>query len=235
MKAFKALFAGGAALAALTIAAPASAQYYPGYGGGSGGAEVIAQVIGGMINGGVGYGGGYGSGYGGGYGSGYGYGSPYGGGYGSPYGSGYGSPYGGAYGSPYGGSYGGSYGSPYGGSYNRGGQVNQQAVGQCMGAVQQRLTSSYASYNGSQGARVLGVSDVQRRTNGGTLVSGVANSGRTAGYGNQPQVDLTFTCKTDAAGYVSSIEIGQAQYVSGQAPAYSPYGQDYSQYGYRRY
>lgn len=215
MKALKIGLAGGAALAALTVAAPASAQYYPGYGyGGNGGGEIIAQVLGGMINGNVGYGYGYGSPYG--------YGTPYG--YGSPYGSAYG------YGSPYG--YGGSYGG-----YNRGGQVNQYAVGQCMGAVQQRLNASYASYNGAQGARVLGVSDVQRRSNGGTLVSGVANSGRMAyAYGGQPQVDLTFTCKTDRSGYVSSIEIGQAEYVSGQvAPAYTPYAQDYSQYGYRRY
>ena len=222
MMAVKTFLAGGAALAALTVAAPAQAQYYPGYGygGGGGGGEIIAQVLGGMINGNVGYG--YGSQA---YGTPYGYGSPYGQSYGYSQSYGYGPNYG------YGGNYGGSYGG-----YNRGGQVNQQAVGQCMGAVQQRLN---ASYGGGQSARVLGVSDVQRRNNGGTLVSGVANSGRNANayaYGGQPQVDLTFTCKTDSAGYVSSIEIGQAQYVSGQAaPAYTPYTQDYSQYGYRRY
>ncbi|MEO6433535.1 MAG: hypothetical protein ABIO29_06125 [Sphingomicrobium sp.] len=226
----------------MAIATPASAQYYPGYGYGSGSGGIIGQVLGTVISGGIG--GGYGSSYGGGYGGGYGspYGGSYGGSYGSPYGggygSGYGSPYGGTYGSPYGngggyssGGYGGGYSSGYGNS----GQTNQYAVGQCMGAVQQKLSASYASYNGTQGARVLGVSDVQRRSNGGTLVSGVANSGRSASYGNQAQVDLTFTCKTDSSGYVSSIEIGQAQYVSGQAPSYSPYSQDYAQYGYRRY
>ena len=232
MTAIKTIFAGGAALAALAIATPASAQYYPGYGGGG---NVIGQVLGGIIGGG-----GYGSPYG------YGYGSPYGGyGYGSPYGSGYGSPYGG-YGSPYGGSsygygspYGSGYGSPSGGQGN--GSVNQYAVGVCMGAVQQRLDASYARSQYGGGARVLGVSDVEARSNGGTLVSGVANSGRAGAYaqpGGQSPVDLTFTCKTDRSGQVSSIEIGQAvANLGGQynAPVPSPYGQDYSEYGYRRY
>ena len=226
MKAFKTIFAGGAVLAALAIATPASAQYY------GGGGNVIGQVLGGIIGGG-----GYGSPYG--YGSTYGgYGSPYGG-YGSPYG-GYGSPYGGyagpgyAYGSPYG----SGYGSPYAGGGN--GSVNQYAVGVCMGAVQQRLDASYARSQYG-GARVLGVSDVEARSNGGTLVSGVANSGRGGAYSQQngqSSVDLTFTCKTDRSGQVSSIEIGQAvASVGGQygAPAPSPYGQDYSEYGYRRY
>jgi hypothetical protein len=222
MKAVKTLFAGGAALAALAITTPASAQIFPGFGGGG---DIIGQVLGGIIGGG-----GYGSSYGG---------SPYGGspyGYGSPYG---GSPYG--YGSPYGGS---PYGaSPYGYGQPRGGQVNQYAVGLCMGAVQQRLDAGYARSQYSGGARVLGVSDVEQRSNGGTLVSGVANSGRSGTYGyngGQPPVDLTFTCKTDRSGQVSSIEIGQAtasadRYVGTPAPSGSPYAQDYSEYGYRRY
>lgn len=229
MKAVQTLFAGAAAVAALAMATPASAQIFPGMGGGS---DIIGQVIGGMIGGG-----GYGSpyGYGGGYGSPYGYGgSPYG--YGSPYG---GSPYG--YGSPYGGSPYGN-GSPFGYGQN-GGQANQYAVGMCMGAVQQRLDAGYARSQYSGGARVLGISDVEQRSNGGTLVSGVANSGRSGTYGyngGQPPVDLTFTCKTDRSGQVSSIEIGQATtasadpYVGNPAPQ-SPYGQDYSAYGYRRY
>lgn len=222
MKALKTILAGGAAVATLAVAAPASAQYY------GGGGDVIGQVIGGIIGGG-----GYGSPYG------YGYGTPYGG-YGSPYG-GYGSPYGG-YGAPYGGysPYGG-YGSPYGYG-NRGGSANQYAVGVCMGAVQQRLDASYARSQYAGGARVLGVSDVEQRSNGGTLVSGVANSGRSGTYGyngGQPPVDLTFTCKTDASGRVSTIEIGQASaaaegYIGQPGPA-SPYAQDYSEYGYRRY
>lgn len=64
MTAKRILVAGGAAIAALGIATPASAQFFPGYGGG--GTDIIGQVIGGMI------GGGYGSPYGG-------YGRPYGG------------------------------------------------------------------------------------------------------------------------------------------------------------
>lgn len=226
MTAVKKFLAGGAVVAALVAATPASAQYMPGYGGG----DIIGQVLGSIIGGG---------GYGSPYGSGYGYGSPYGG-YGSPYG-GYGSPYG--YGMGYGSPYGGGYGSPYGGGYaNRGyGQTNSYAVGQCMGAVQQRLAASYGQTQYGGGARVLGVSDVQPRNNGGMLVSGVANSGRSGGYGyngGQPPVDLTFTCKTDRSGQVSSIEIGQATANVDPrigAPGPSPYANDYSEYGYRRY
>jgi hypothetical protein len=214
MTALKTMLAGGVALATLAIAAPASAQIFPGYGHGG---DIIGQVIGGVV-------GGYGSPYGG-------YGPPYG--YGSPYG-GYGS-YG--YGAPYGGGYGPQYG------YGRSAPTNQYAVGLCMGAVQQRLDSSYARSQYSGGARVLGVSDVEQRSNGGTLVSGVANSGRSGTYGyngGQPPVDLTFTCKTDASGRVSSIEIGQASaaadgYIGNPGPVPSPYAQDYSEYGYRRY
>lgn len=226
MKAVKTILAGGAAMAALASAAPVSAQYFPGYGYGSG--DIFGSVIGSVITGG------YGSPYGSRYGSGYG--MPYGGSYGSPYAYGsYGSPYGyGAYGSPYG--YGGGYGAPYAGRPMAGN--SQYAVGQCMGAVQQRLNSTYPAGQGS--ARVLGVSDVQPRNQGGMLVSGVANSGRTAsvGYNGQAPVDLTFTCKTDASGTVSSIEVGQAASVNPPtygAPVASPYGNDYSAYGYRRY
>lgn len=222
MKAVKTILAGGAAMAALASAAPASAQYFPGYG--YGGGDIFGSVIGSVISGG--YGSPYGSRYG------YGYGTPYGGMYGSPYGYGsYGSPYGyGSYG------YGGGYGAPYAGRPMAGN--SQYAVGQCMGAVQQRLNSTYPAGQGS--ARVLGVSDVQPRNQGGMLVSGVANSGRTGsvGYNGQAPVDLTFTCKTDASGTVSSIEVGQATSVTPPnygAPVASPYGTDYSAYGYRRY
>jgi hypothetical protein len=96
---------------------------------------------------------------------------------------------------------------------------------------------------------VLGVSDVEQRSNGGTLVSGVANSGRTvaSGYNNgQPPVDLTFTCKTDRSGNIASIDLGQATanadygYQGGYQGSYGgvpaqPYNGDYAQYGYRRY
>ena len=110
MSAIKKILAGGVVAAALVSAAPASAQYYPGYGYGNPVGQIINQVIGGGY-GGYGYGansqvavnqcvgavqsrlnGGYG-GYG--Y-NGYGYGTPYGG-YANPYGGyGYNNGYGSA-------------------------------------------------------------------------------------------------------------------------------------------
>lgn len=224
MTAFKMMLAGGVAIAALASATPAAAQYYPGYGNG-GGAGVIGQVINSVIGGGSGYGSGYGNGYG--YNNGYAQNNP----------------------------------------FARYGSAGQYAINQCMGAVQQRLNAGYGGngysqgygYNGYQqqqygGARVLGVSDIERRSNGGLSVRGVANSGRNAAYGyngggyggsygggynSQGQVDLTFKCKTDASGYIVDIDIDQATsaygYSNQQRPAYTPYNQDYSQYGYRRY
>lgn len=66
MKALTKVLAGGVVAAALFSAAPAAAQYYPGYpyGGGYGG-NIIGQVIGQVLGGGLGGYGGYGSGYGG--------------------------------------------------------------------------------------------------------------------------------------------------------------------------
>lgn len=222
MKALTKILAGGAvAVAALVSAAPASAQYYdPGYG----------------------YpGGGYGYGYpGGGYGyPGYGYGSPYGSG--GIIGTVINSVIGG-------GNRGYGYGYNQPNPYQRYGAGGQYAINQCMGAVQQRIGGGYGYNNGYPqqgafaGARVLGISDVERRSNGGFTVRGVANSGRNAAYGygqyGQPQVDLTFRCKTDATGYIVDIDLDQATSAYGQvngAPAYTPYNTDYSQYGYRRY
>lgn len=222
MTAFKMMLAGGVAIAALAGATPAAAQYYPGYGSG-GGAGIIGQVINSVIGGGSGYGSGYG------YNNGYAQNNP----------------------------------------FARYGSAGQYAINQCMGAVQQRLNAGYGGngysqgygYNGYQqqqygGARVLGVSDIERRSNGGLSVRGVANSGRNAAYGynggygggyggsyggynSQGQVDLTFKCKTDASGYIVDIDIDQATsaygYSNQQQPRYTPYNQDYSQYGYRRY
>jgi hypothetical protein len=212
MKAITKVLAGGVAIAALATAAPAAAQYYPGYGYGGGIEQVLAQVIGGQ---------------------GYGYGAPYGGGYGyNGYGAnnsqaaisqcvgavqqrlngGYGGYNGYGYGAPYGGGYGAA---PYGG---------------------------YGAYGGGYGnARVLGISRVEPRSGGGLTIRGVANSGRYAGYGygnnGQPPIDLTFKCKTDYRGFVYDVDIDQAQrnYGQGYTPYSSPYGNDYSQYGYRRY
>ena len=207
MKAVKTILAGGAALAALALRRRRRRNIFPGYGGGG---DIIGQVIGGVIGGG-------------------GYGSPYGGGYGSPYGGGYGSPYGGGYGSPYG----GGYGSPYGwlrfalrrqlwlalwrrlrlGQAAMAGN-NQYAVGQCMGAVQQRLERELCRPQYGGGARVLGVSDVQQR-----------NQRRDAGQRSRQQrpqrrlMAITAASRRSispsparpiASGMVSSIEIGQA-------------------------
>jgi hypothetical protein len=195
MKAVTMILAGGVAAAALVSAAPASAQYYPGYGyGGNPVGQVLNQVLGG------GYGNGYGNGY------------------------------------------------------------NQQAlVNQCAAAVQQRLSaggyggygyngynngSGYNGYNNGYGAggRVLGISRVEPRSGGGVTVRGVASSGRYAGYNGygyngqvQGQVDLTWKCRTDYRGYISDIDINRAQRNYGSNYGYTPQGNDYSQYGYRRY
>jgi hypothetical protein len=171
MSAITKILAGGAAIAALASAAPAAAQYYPGYGYGYGG-NPIGQVINQV------FGGGYG---------GYGY---------------------------------GGYG------------VNSQAVvNQCAAAVQARLVQhSYGGYGYGYGygaARVLGISRLEPRGDGGIRVRGIATSGSGA-------PDLTFSCKTDGRGFIRDVDVDPAyrSYGNGYSP-YNPY--DYSQYGYRRY
>ena len=179
MQAITKFLAGGAAIAALASAAPAAAQYYPGYGYGYGypnGGNVVGQVLNQVL------GGGYGA---------YGYG------------------------------------------------VNSQAaVNQCAAAVQQRLGGGYGSYgyNSYGGGRVLGISRVEQRSNGGLTVRGVASSGRYAAYcyGAQAPVDLTWKCKVDYRGFISDIDLNRAQSNYGYG-SYTPYNNDYSQYGYRRY
>jgi hypothetical protein len=62
MKALRFVIAGGVAAAALMSAAPAAAQYYPGYGYPGYGGNVIGQVLSQVLGGGYGYGyGGYGN------------------------------------------------------------------------------------------------------------------------------------------------------------------------------
>lgn len=179
MRAITKFLAGGVAIAALTAAAPAAAQYYPGYsypGYGYGG-NVVGQVLNDVL----------GNGY-------------------------------------------GNYGAN-----------SQVAVNQCAAAVQSRLSG----YNGygyvNSGARVLGISRVEPRSNGELVVRGVANSGRYGiygynGYNNQAQVDLTWKCRVDYRGFVRDVDINRAQTNYGYG-AYTPYnnGYNYSQYGYRRY
>jgi hypothetical protein len=121
---------------------------------------------------------------------------------------------------------------------------NQQAlINQCTAAVQQRLGGGYGynPYGGYGGGRVLGVSRIEPRSNGGLTVRGVATSGRYGGYGygGQGQVDLTWKCKTDYRGYIVDLDVNRAQPAygydnNGYAP-YNNYNNDYSQYGYRRY
>ena len=146
---------------------------------------------------------------------------------------------------------GGGYG------YNQGYGVNQQAiVNQCAAAVQQRLNGGYGGYgyngygyngynrygygqNAYGAGRVLGISRVEPRSNGGLTVRGVATSGRYGGYGyngynGQAPVDLTWKCKADYRGYIADIDIEAAQRNYGYG-GYTPWGNDYSQYGYRRY
>src|SRR4051794_28070326 len=123
MKAITKFLAGGAAMAS---AAPAAAQYYPGYGGYGypSGGNVVGQVLNQVLGGGYGYNG-------------------------------------------------------YGGN-------SQVAVNQCAAAVQARLGGGNGGYGynayGNGGARVLGISRVEPRSNGGLTVRGVASSGRYGGY-----------------------------------------------------
>jgi hypothetical protein len=190
MKAITKFLAGGVAIAAVASAAPAAAQYYPGYGGyGNPYGSVVGQVLSQVLGGGYGY-------------NGYGY----------------------------------------------SGANSQAAVNQCAAAVQARLGGGYNGYgyNGyayGAGGRVLGISRVEPRSNGGLTVRGVASSGHYAGaygYNGQAPVDLTWKCKTDYRGFVSDIDIDRAQGAYGYNPGYSSYNNgygayDYSQYGYRRY
>ena len=146
---------------------------------------------------------------------------------------------------------GGGYGS-YGGGY---GGNSQALVGQCVTAVQARLSGNngygayggyapYGVYNGyaGGGARVLDISRVEQRSGGGLTIRGVANSGRAAGYGyNTNAVDLTFKCKTDYRGYITDIDVDRARVNYGsnynQYNQYNQYDPNdpYAAYGYRRY
>lgn len=182
MKAITKVLAGGVAIAALASAAPAAAQYYPGYGYGYPyGGNVIGQVLNSVLGGGYG-----GNGYG----------------------------------------------------------VNSQAaVNQCANAVQARLNGGYGNYGYGYnnyaygGGRVLGISRVEPRSNGGLTVRGVATSGRYAGYasGAQAPVDLTWKCKVDYRGFISDVDVDRAQPNYGYNYSSTPNQYDYSQYGYRRY
>ena len=146
---------------------------------------------------------------------------------------------------------GGGYGQYPQGNYGYG-QVNERAaVSMCAAAAEQRINGNYRGqpgngynngyanngyqqgyangYNG-QGARVLGITNVERRNHGALKVSGVASSGRGYGYGNQgynnqgynygndqrayganQSADLRFTCKVNSRGQVSDVNINRNQ------------------------
>jgi hypothetical protein len=208
MKAVTKILAGAAvaAVAAGGLAAPAAAQYYPGYGYGQGSGGGIGQILDVILNAQR-----YGYGYQG-YandrsqidrcavaveqrinrGNGYGYGSPYG----APY---------------------GSYNTPYGGNYNNYG------------------------YTQGGGAKVVGITRVERRSSTTTRVRGVATAnvygnpyGQYGGQYNQPYGgqygynnygyanagELTFKCDIDYRGYIRDIDIDR---------------NNNAYYGYRRY
>jgi hypothetical protein len=142
---------------------------------------------------------------------------------------------------------GGGYGQYPQGNYGYG-QVNERAaVSMCAAAAEQRIGASYRGqpgygyanngyqqgyangYNG-QGARVLGITNVERRNYGMLKVSGLASSGRAFGYGHQgynnqgynngnngqrayanQAADLRFTCKVSGRGQVSDVNISRNQ------------------------
>jgi len=162
---------------------------------------------------------------------------------------------GGGYGQYPQGAYG--YGQYPQGNYGYGQTSQRAAVGMCATAAEQRINGSYRTrpgngynngynngysnngyqqgyangYNG-QTARVLGITNVERRNNGSLKVSGVANSGRGYAYNNQgyyngqnaynnqgyyngqnvqanQAADMRFTCKVNARGQVTDVDINR--------------------------
>ena len=120
------------------------------------------------------------------------------------------------------------------------GGVAAAALGCAAPAAAQYYPGTGYGYGG--GGRVLGISRVEPRSEGGLTVRGVATSGRYGAYGynGQGQVDLTWRCRTDYRGFVVSLDIRPAErnygYGNNYNYNYRPYDPyDYSQYGYSRY
>jgi hypothetical protein len=139
---------------------------------------------------------------------------------------------------------GGGYGQYPQGNYGYDQVDERRAVSMCAAAAEQRIGGTYRGqpgygynngyanngyqqgyangYNG-QGARVLGITNVERRYNGALKVSGVASSGRAYAYGNQgynngqhayaanQSADLRFSCKVSSRGHVSDVNISRNQ------------------------
>ena len=137
---------------------------------------------------------------------------------------------------------GGGYGQYPQGNYGYSRVDERGAVSMCAAAAEQRISSNYRGqpgygytngngYNGYQQGyangnvaqgRVLGITNVERRNNGSLKVSGVANSGRGYGYGNQgyyngqnayanQAADLRFSCKVSTRGQVTDVNINRNQ------------------------
>ena len=104
-------------------------------------------------------------------------------------------------------------------------QISQRGlVQQCAATVEQRLSGGYRNqgYYGQQGygyqnrggGHVLGITGVERRSNGGLRVHGVATSGAYGqqgyGYGANNRADLTFNCKVSPRGQINDVNIARA-------------------------
>ena len=132
---------------------------------------------------------------------------------------------------------GGGYGQYPMGNYGYNQVSQRQLVQQCAVAAEQRLGATYrgqgyGGYNGQaygqqgygyqnqSGARVLGITSVEQRGNGGLRVRGVATSGayvqqgyRQQGYQNgynaAGQADLSFSCRVNARGQITDVNIAR--------------------------
>ena len=139
---------------------------------------------------------------------------------------------------------GGGYGQYPQGNYGYG-QVSQRSlVQQCAVAAEQRIGGQYRQgynngygqqgygYANQGGGRVLGITSVERRSNGGLRVRGVATSGaygqqgygyqqgygqqgynqqgyNQQGYGAYGQADLSFNCKVNSRGQVTDVTLAR--------------------------
>lgn len=119
------------------------------------------------------------------------------------------------------------YGGYGGYGYAPNGYDQGYITNSCVSAVQVRLNGNYGygGYGYGRG-RVLGITRVEPRESGkGWRVWGVAS----AGYGQRP--DLTWSCRTDFRGVVVDVDLKRGYYGNN----YTPWGDNYAPYGYRRY
>jgi hypothetical protein len=130
----------------------------------------------------------------------------------------------------------GGYGTYGGYGYNVPGG-SQVAANQCTAAVQQRL-SGYGGYGYGAGyGRVLGVTSIELRQNGGYRVRGNAVAG--AGYAGGGTIG--FTCRTDPRGLVMDVGFNNGAYGYGYGSGYGNgysgayYNDPVTAYGYQRY